>query len=119
MTKLTEEQQFKVLLQKSHFEIPDRNFEDRIMQKIEFAYSIKLQRRKNLRLSWLFMFLSAILLPALLLFLSHAPLSGTLSKLGVDLAHAGSVLLPAGALLSAILILVQIDNLLRLTLRMR
>lgn len=110
---------FKILIQKSKMEIPDRNFEYRVMQKIEFAAGIVKQRRKNLKLSWGFLGLSAFLLPVLLLIISKSILLEYLVELGINLSGAANIIMPAAVLISAIIILVQVDNLYRLSLQMR
>ena len=109
----------KRLIQKSTYEIPDRNFEERVMEKILFAVNHVRRNRKNLQLSWGFLGLSAGLLPALLVYLSKSYLFNYLAELGIDLSSVSNILMPAAVLVAAIIILVQIDNLYRLSVQMR
>lgn len=106
---------FSRLMKKSRYEIPDRNFENRVMQKISYAASIQKNRKQNLKLSWVFLGLSSVLLPALLILISKSSLITYLAGLGLNLGGAASILMPAAVLIAAIVILIQLDNLYRLT----
>ncbi len=110
-------QEISKILKISALEIPNRNFDERIMQKIEFAYYYKKQRDKNIRLSWIFLGASTILFPtAFLLLMQNSALRLVTDKI-LSLKGIGQSIMPAIILLSAIIILLQIDNLYRLTLK--
>jgi hypothetical protein len=109
----------KRLIKKSSHEIPDRNFEERVMEKILFAANHVRRNRKNIQLSWGFLGLSAGLLPVLLIYLSKSYFFSYLTRLGIDLSGISNILMPAAVLVAAIIILVQVDNLYRLTVQMR
>ena len=110
---------FKKLMAKSRYEIPDRNFEDRVMQKVGFVSVIQNQRLKNLKLSWVFLILSTLLLPVLLILVSKSFFIHYLAQLGMNLSGAANIIMPAAVLVSAIIILLQLDNLFRLTVQLK
>ena len=109
----------KRLMQKSSYEIPHHNFEERVMEKILFAAGHVRRNRKNLRLSWGFLGLSTGLLPVLLVYLSKSYFFRYLAELGINLSSLSNILMPAAVLVAAIIILIQVDNLYRLTTQMR
>ncbi len=105
------------LLEKGKLEMPDRNFEEKVMQKIKFTALIIKQRNKNLRLSWIFLAASTLLIPVAITILSRDPYIETILKRFINLDNIGHSLIPAVVLLFAIIILLQIDNLFHLTLQ--
>ncbi len=99
--------------------IPDRNFEDRVMGKVMLAHSLKLQRDKSLKLSWFFLILSAFLFPGgFIIFIrqAHYTFSPAIDN---ALKTPVQVFIPAAVIIFAVIILIQIDNLLKLTFRVR
>ncbi|MBN2523254.1 MAG: hypothetical protein JXB24_08250 [Bacteroidales bacterium] len=111
------ENNFKKLIGKSLLEPPGRNFEDNVMGKVVFIHALKQKRNKNLKLSWIFLIISASLVPACYLtFLRYIDFE-FLNRLGKNLYNSENIVSPAILLIFAIIILLQIDNLLRLTFR--
>jgi len=117
--KPDKESTLKNLLEKSGYEIPDKDFENRVMQKIEFAHQAKIHRKRNLRLSWTFLLISVILLPMIIFFLSDSPIAQAFNQLGINVSRSGNILLPAALLISGIIILLQLDNLYKLSFKAR
>ena len=110
---------FKALLEKGKLSIPNVDFENKVMEKISFAFQQKKERRKSLRLSWFFLILSAIFFPVgIVSFLQKLNLQFS-DILGKNLENTQQFIVPAVVLIFCILLLLQIDNLLRLTLRTR
>ena len=109
------EELLKEIIRKSHMEIPGTGFEDRVMEKILFAARLKAQRKKNIRLSWIFLLISCFLLATILVLLSGNSASSILHQFNYSPAGTGQILLPAFSLIAAIIILIQADNLFRLT----
>ena len=107
----------KKLLMLSETEIPNRNFEERVMEKIRYVAIQNLQRKHHLRLSWIFLVISTILLPSLFLTFINFTNLNLLTRLVPNLIPPVNILLPAGIVIAAIIILLQIDNLLRLSLQ--
>ena len=105
------------LLKTGHLEIPDRNFEDKVMEKIEFVHLYKKQKNKNLRLSWMFLILSVILIPVGILVVSQNFNLEIIMSRAIPVNGIRQSVTPAIILLSAIIILLQVDNLFRLTLK--
>jgi hypothetical protein len=111
------EQKFRKMIGISILNVPDRNFEERVMGKVLLAHSLKQQRSKSLKLSWLFLALSAVLFPGgFLIFIRQADYSFT-PYIDNALKTPIQVFIPAAAIIIAIIILIQVDNLLRLTFR--
>jgi hypothetical protein len=113
------EKKFQRMIGKSILTVPDRNFEDRVMEKVMLAHSLKLIRSKNLKLSWFFLALSAILFPAgFLFFIRNANYTIT-PYIDNALKTPIQVFIPAAVIIFAIIILIQVDNLLKLTFRQK
>ena len=107
------------LLEKGILEVPDNDFDNKVMDKVFFSYQQVELRKKSIRLSWLFLSLSAIFFPiGILSFLQRMNLSFT-DIFGRNLENTQQFIIPAVVLIFCILLLLQIDNLLRLTLRTR
>jgi hypothetical protein len=113
------DQKFQLMMGKSILTVPDRNFEDRIMEKVMLAHSVKLLRSKSLKLSWLFLTLSAVLFPGgFLIFIHNANYTFT-PFIDNALKTPVQVFIPAAVIIFAIIILIQVDNLLKLTFRQK
>jgi hypothetical protein len=111
------EKTFKNLISKSLLEIPDRNFEEKIMDKVAFMQYLKQKRSRNLKLSWIFLAISALLFPIGYISIFKYFNKEFITKIGANFQNPESIFLPAMILIFAIIILIQIDNLLRLTFR--
>lgn len=107
------------LLGKGMIELNDISFEDKVMKKIEMVKLQKEQNRRNIRLSWIFLIISMILLPTSFILLSdqHSIISETLSN--TQIISFGTFLKPAGMILFSIIIFLQIDNLYRMNIKKR
>lgn len=104
---------------KGKLEIPDKDFENKVMNKVFYAYQQAEHQKKNIQLSWLFLLLSAIFFPiGILSFLQKMNINLT-DILGRNLENSQQFIAPAVVLIFCILLLLQIDNLLRLTFRTR
>jgi len=113
------EQKFRKMIEKSILSVPDRNFEARVMEKLMLAHSVKLQRSKSLKLSWIFLALSTVLFPGgFLFFIKEANYSFT-PYIDNALKTPIQVFIPAAVIIFAIIILIQVDNLLKLTFRQK
>jgi hypothetical protein len=113
------DQKFRHIMGKSILNVPDRNFEDKVMEKVLLANTLKLIRSKNLKLSWFFLALSALLFPAgFLIFIHNANYTIT-PFIDNALKTPVQVFIPAAVILFAIIILIQVDNLLKLTFRQK
>lgn len=109
----------KILLGKGVLEIPDKDFENKVMDKVFFSYQQAETQKKSIRLSWLFLSLSTLFFPiGILSFLQKMNLSFT-DILGKNLGNTQQFIVPAVVLIFCILLLLQIDNLFRLTVRTR
>ena len=107
------------LLHKGKLAIPGTDFENRVMTKVFFASQHKKEHKKNIRLSWLFLLLSAVFFPiGILSFLQKMNLNFS-DIFGRNMENAKQFVIAGVVLLFCILLLLQIDNLLRLTLRAR
>jgi hypothetical protein len=110
---------FGKLMSNSLLTIPDRNFDDQVMEKVTLAHALKLQRDKSLKLSWFFLIISALLFPGgFLIFVKQAHYSFT-PAIDNALKTPVQVFIPAAVIIFAVLILIQIDNLMKLTFRVR
>lgn len=107
------------LLKTGQLEIPDRNFEDKVMEKIEYVHLYKKQKNKNLRLSWVFLILSVILIPVAIIVVSQNFNLEMIMGRAISVNGIGQSVMPAIILLSSIIILLQVDNLFHLTLKAR
>ena len=108
---------FKNLISKSLLELPDRNFEEKVLEKVAFMQYIKQKRSRSLKLSWIFLVISALLFPIAYISLFNHFNKEFITKIGANFHSPESIFLPALILIFAIIILIQIDNLLRLTYR--
>jgi heme/copper-type cytochrome/quinol oxidase subunit 3 len=113
------DQQLKLLLEKGKLEINEKDFENKVMKKVEYAHAFKEQQRKNIRMSWFFLVLSALFFP-LGIISFFQKMNWTFSDLlGRNLHNVQHFIIPALVLIFSILLLLQIDNLFRLTTRTR
>ena len=113
------DKKLQILMEKGKLEIPDKDFENKVMSKVFYAYQQVEHQKKNIRLSWLFLSLSAIFFPiGILSFLQKMNINLS-DILGRNLENSQQFIAPAIVLIFCILLLLQIDNLFRLTLRTR
>lgn len=113
------DKKLQALLNKGLLEIPDKDFESKVMAKVSFAFQQKEDRKKSLRLSWFFLVLSAVFFPiGILSFLQKLKFNLT-DVLGRNLENTQQFIVPAVILIFCILLLLQIENLLRLSLKTR
>jgi uncharacterized membrane protein len=113
------DKKLQVLLEKGQLEISDKNFENKVMNKVFYAYQQVEQQKKSIRLAWLFLSLSAVFFPiGILSFLQKMNINLS-DILGRNLENSQQFIAPAVVLIFCILLLLQIDNLFRLTLRTR
>lgn len=121
---MTTEQQendnnMKILLGKGMLELPGKDFENKVMDKVFFSYQQAEVQKKSIRLSWLFLLLSTLLFPiGILSFLQKLNLNFA-DIFGKNLGNTQQFIAPAVVLIFCILLLLQIDNLFRLTVRTR
>jgi hypothetical protein len=111
------ENNFKNLISKSLLEVPDRNFEDKVMDKVVFRQTLKQQRSKSLKLSWFFLVISAFLFPIVYISFFKSFDYEFLNTIDTNFQSPESIFVPALIIIFSIIILLQIDNLLRLTFR--
>lgn len=109
------EKSFKNLISKSLLELPDRNFEEKVLDKVAFMQYLKQKRSRSLKLSWIFLTISALLFPVGYISIFKYFNSEFITKIGANIQSPESIFLPALILIFAIIMLIQIDNLLRLT----
>lgn len=114
-----DESEIRQLMKKGLFEVPNTGFEEKVMKKIELVNLSQKLIRKNVKASWIFLAISILLFPlGFAVVFNHYDIS-QIPVLGASADEIANLLLPAGILLFAVLILLQIDNLLRLTIRTR
>jgi len=106
-----EEQDFKKMIQQSKLEIQFPDFEEQVMAKVHRQVASRKSVWKNLKISWLFLFVGAFLGIFLTQFLAdiQIPFLGEKSKL----------ILLIGEVLIVLVIVSQFDNLFRFTLKKR
>lgn len=107
------------LLKRGMMEVPHAGFEDKVMQKIELVHLSQKIIRKNLKASWVFLVISILLFPTGFVMLFDQFDLSIIPGIEESVSEIMDVVLPAGVLLFAVVILLQIDNLLRLTFRTR
>jgi hypothetical protein len=107
------------LMSNGLLEVPHLDFEDKVMQKVIMASTRKTVVRKNLRISWIFLILSIVLFPLAFIIVYNNVDFSLLPQFGDTLNKAVDIFLPAMILIFSVIILIQIDNLLRLTNRIR
>ncbi len=105
------ERDFKNMMQQSKLEIQFPDFEDQVMEKVHAKEASRRSVWKNLRISWLFLFIGAFMGMILTQFLAdvHIPVLGEKSKL----------VLLIGEILIVFVIASQFDNLFRFTFKKR
>lgn len=105
------------MLGKSMHEITDPDFDNKVMERISMAEVRKFAEKKNLRLSWIFLIISIVLLPVSYPFILKAV--GTISGgiAGDYLQNFSEFLFPVGIILISVIVLLQIDNLIQLNIR--
>jgi hypothetical protein len=107
------------LLKHSLLHLRDPDFDNKLMQRISLINERGTIAKKNIRLSWIFLFLSMVLFPLCYIFLFNSIPNFELSKIGLHFKGMSAILYPAGIILFSSVILLQIDNLFRLTFRRR
>ena len=107
------------LMKKGVMEVPHADFENKVMEKIELVHLGQKIIQKNLKASWVFLIASILLFPlGYIILFNHLDLS-IIPGIGDSVGEIMEVALPAGVLLFSVVVLLQIDNLLRLTVRTR
>lgn len=109
---------FGRLIQKSNLEIPDIDFEDKVMDKVLIASMRKQNKKKDLRLSWIFLIASCILFPLSYFSLREINWEG-ISLIGDQIGNLSKTISMAGIVIYCIVVLYQLDNLFRLTFRQK
>lgn len=99
----------------SMLHVSTTGFEDKVMQKVFYSSQFKKHVRKNIRASWFFILLSAVLFPGGFWAVYNAAVSYNSSYFDAFTSNFSGVIIPACVLLFSIVILVQVDNLLRLS----
>lgn len=107
MKKSSEDKFFKDLMAGSRLKLPFPDFEDEVMMKIEENIEHRERRSVNLRLSWIFFILGS-LFGVVLTFLLPAVLPPLFGLSPENLAQIIQILI-------VVLILTQLDELLRFT----
>ncbi len=110
-----QEKELSRLLGLAKLNVPTTGFEDKVMQKVFYSYQHKKHVRKNIRTSWFFIVLSAVLFPGGFYAVYNEAASYSFSYFGPITSNFSGVIIPACVLLFSIVILVQIDNLIRLS----
>lgn len=91
------------------------DFDNKVMQRVLLLNTSKKTIRKNLKLSWLFLIFSFLLFP-LSYFLIFKRLNFSfIAELGINIEAHSQMFYPAGVILFTIILLLQVDNLYRLT----
>jgi hypothetical protein len=106
----------KKLLKQGLLKIPSKDFSDRTMERIHADLKEKPQIQKDIRLSWIFLGISIVLLPLGLIFVINTLqlLEPYLIKLvSKEVIHVSLQLVPL--LSGTIISLIQLDNLIQLT----
>lgn len=107
------------IMKKSMLQMPHIDFEDKVMEKINALEIRKETLRKNLRASWLFLLLSIILFPAGIMVIYNQIDFSFVPEVGKSINGFVDVLMPGIILIFSAVLLLQIDNLFRLTFRSR
>ncbi|HBH47875.1 MAG TPA: hypothetical protein DDX98_04510 [Bacteroidales bacterium] len=111
------DKELRAMMQKGLLDIPDPEFETKIMQRVMLASQRNTIVRKNLRASWFFLAISIVLFPAGFMAVYRQLDFSFLPAIGESMNNLVSVFLPAGVLLFSVVVLLQIDNLLRLSIK--
>lgn len=109
---------FGKLIQKGGLEIPDINFEDKVMDRILLAGVKKKSEKKNIRLSWIFLIISCILFPLSYMALGMINWEST-AIIGEHIDKISKSISLSGVVVFSIIVFYQLDNLLRLTIKGR
>lgn len=106
-----EEKDFKNMMQQSKLEIQFPDFEEQVMAKINAKEASRKSVWKNLKMSWLFLFIGAFLGVFLTQFLADIQIP--------FLGKNSNIVLLVGEILMVVVIASQFDNLFRFTLKKR
>lgn len=114
-----EDIELREIMKRGVLEVPNSDFEDKVMQKIQLVNIGQVAIRKNLKASWLFLIISIVLFPTGFAVMFNQLDFSFVPTIGESINSALGILVPGGILLFSVIILLQIDNLLRLTFRTR
>jgi uncharacterized membrane protein YcjF (UPF0283 family) len=106
-----------LLIKKSLVQPLDIDFEDKIMQRILLIETSKTAVKKSLKLSWLFLAVSVILFPLSYMLFFRQLHFDIFSSFGLKSEGLYQILHPAGIIIFSVILLFQIDNLIRLSAR--
>ena len=116
-TSFENDNELRDLMKQGTHSMPHFDLEDKIMKKVEYVAQHNQVVRKNLRVSWGLLALSVLLFPASFWYAYTRADLTLIPRIGDSLNNFAEVLLPGGILICSIVILLQIDNLLKLSLR--
>lgn len=109
---------FGKLIQKGGLEIPDINFEDKVMDRVLLAGIKMKSEKKNIRLSWIFLIISCILFPLAYMTLGMINWEDT-AIIGKHIGNISTTISLSGVVVFSIVVFYQLDNLLRMTIKSR
>jgi len=115
MIRDKETDELALLIGKSLLHTIDPEFDDKVMQRVVLASVKKTVIKQNLRLSWIFLIFSAVIFPLGYMLVSRNIQLDFITKAGFDTDSIIKILYPAGIIIFAVILLLQIDNLLRLS----
>ena len=106
-----EENKLKNLMQYSNLEIQFPDFEEKVMEQIKLKEKSRKSVRRNLKISWIFLFVGTFLGVFGSQFLANARIK--------FLSENSNLVLLVGEILIVIIIITQLDNLIRVTFKKR
>ena len=109
--------EFGKLIKKSQIEISNPDFDVKLMDRIHLIDHSKRVNLNNLRWSWAFLVISVILLPVGFSSVMGSFNLSNSSLLGKYIIPFEHLIMPTGIIFFAIIVLVQLDNLLQISWR--
>lgn len=109
---------FGNLIRKGGLEVPDINFDDKVMDRVFLSEIKKKSLKKNLRLSWIFLVVSCIMFPLAYYILSKIEWTAY-TAVGKHISSFSKSISMAGIVIFSIVIFLQLDNLFRLSFKQK
>lgn len=107
--------ELKSLVKNGVHSMPHFDLEEKIMKKVEYVAQHNQMVKNNLRVSWILLVLSIVLFPTSFYYVYTRTDLSLVPQIGQSLNNFAEILLPGGVLICSVLILLQIDNLLKLS----
>lgn len=110
----SDDKELKAFLKQGLLSISHQHLEENVMRKVEFIAKRNISVKRNLKKSWIFLVCSVVMFPLAYWYIFHQVDKG-LENFNSSFKELVDVMFPAGILVFSVIILLMIDNLIKLS----